>query len=432
MKCEKCGHDNNKYSVICEKCGAPLKIEENGFLQEKYHHKGKHIDIEEIVKVEKPDFNETKKKVSRTVIFFLVLFIASFLYLLMNLFLVKGSKETIEKYSNYFHHSPVAVFYFGTEEELDSKLTEYAETYEFDYLNIDARKLTRSRKKKMRKELNIYNMTSTLVVVQSGVPVATFNTTQGEEELLTFLRRQGLIPEKLEEAKVVTSSLETFKNAFSSTEPTLLYFPTKYQEDIEKRSETLKHISSQYGLSYQEVKGYLFSRRQLLRMMSQLGYSEIQKDLILYLRDGKVEKTIVDEEGKMDSYFEMLSFYGIIDTSGADYLKTITDTQFHSYLENKKNKYVILVGTKDCSYCDRVKPILGEIANQHQITIYYYDASSKINEVTSKMESMGVNASISTSPLLLVVEKAKILDYVVGLSTKDLYLEKLTELGVIR
>jgi len=39
MKCKKCGHVNSEYSIICENCNAPLSIEENKALQEKYHNK---------------------------------------------------------------------------------------------------------------------------------------------------------------------------------------------------------------------------------------------------------------------------------------------------------------------------------------------------------------------------------------------------------
>ncbi len=429
MICDKCGHENNKYSVICENCGAPLKIENNSFLQEKYHHKGKHIDIEDIEEVKTEDrFDETKKKVSRTVIVLIFLVTASFLYVVGVLLLDRGSKETWQKYSDYLKNSTLAVFYFGTEEKLDSLLQEYAKNYEFDYLNISAKKLTQIRKKKIREELNIYNMTSTIVVVQSGVPVATRFGLQDERGVTSFLQEEGLVPEQIEDTE---EELSSFKEALASKEPALLYFSTSYRDEIAENEETLHSISSQYDFDFYSVKGYLLSRRQLLRMMSQLGYSEIQDDLLIYIQDGKIEKIISKEEEGAESYFDLLTTYGIIDVSSADYLSNINASKLDAFLKDQTQKYVVLIGANECLYCDRVKPILGQIANQNQIVIYYLNASEN-NLIASKLQALGVEAGLTNLPLLLIIEKSQLLDSVVGLSTKEFYIEKLTELGVIK
>ena len=102
MKCDKCGHDNNKYSVICEQCGAPLDIEKNPFLQEKYHHKGKHIDIEEIEKVKpKPDFNTTRKTVSKVLVILFIVLFAAFCYVVGTYLIDRESEEMWKTYQNY-------------------------------------------------------------------------------------------------------------------------------------------------------------------------------------------------------------------------------------------------------------------------------------------------------------------------------------------
>ncbi len=429
MICEKCGHENNKYSVICEKCGTPLKIENNTFLQEKYHNKGKHIDIEDIEEVQTGNnFEETKKKVSRTVIILIILVIASFLYVIGVLLLDRGSKEVWQKYADYLKNSTVSVFYFGMDEDLDTLLQQYSEDYEFDYLNIKANTLTRIRKKKIREELNIYNMTSTVVVVQSGVPIATHSNVKEKEMLTSLLQEEGLIPEQIEDT---SEELAAFREALSSKEPALLYFPTNYREDISKSEEILQSIASEYSFQFYMTKGYLLSKRQLLRMMSQLGYSEIQEDFIVYIHDGKVDKIIANPEKEKKSYFELLTTYGIIDVSSADYLTTINLSKFHSFLEDQTQKYVVLVGSNECTYCDRVRPILGQIASQNNITIYYLNASENAS-MAAEIQELGVEAGLSNLPILMVIEKSKLLDFVVGLSTRELYIEKLTELGVIK
>lgn len=164
--------------------------------------------------------------------------------------------------------------------------------------------------------------------------------------------------------------------------------------------------------------------------MTQLGYSEIQEDLILYIVDGKVEQTVKDTKKK--DYFQLLSSYDIIDTSSADYLVSISYNKFLEMMIDEKEKYVILIGSNDCLSCDRVRPILGQLANQNQIVIYYLNATSEWDNISAKVKELGVETGLTSTPFMIIVEKGKILDSVVGFATRSLYIEKLTEMGVIR
>ncbi len=428
MKCESCGHVNSSYSIVCEKCGTPLKIEENELLQKKYHDKGKHIDIEEIEEIhDEPDFNKIRKQVRRMIVFIIVFVLAYLLYFLAIYLLDEGSKEVLNTYSDYMENSSLALFYFGDERELDSLCEDYSKNYGFDYLNIQTNKISKKNRKKIQKELNVYNVTAALVIVKNGVPVASFTQIDEEEKILEFLQINEVIPQYLGDTE---AELASFKNAFESENPVLLYFPTSYHNNIENSEESIKSIAEQYDLEYHEVKGYLLSKRQLLKIMSQLGYTEIQEDLILYIVDGKVEKAVTDTEKK--SYFKLLSSYGIIDTSSADYLVHISEEQFFELMKDEKSKHVILIGSDDCNYCDRVKPVLGQIANQKQIVIYYLNVSNKGDAISEKVKEMGLETGITNTPFMMIVEKNTILGHIVGPAKKDLYLETLTEMGVIR
>lgn len=427
MKCEKCGHENGPYAIICEKCGTPLKIEENKLLQEKYHDKGKHIDIEEIVEInEAPDFNKTRKKVFKVLVFTIIILIAFLLYFVGSYLLDKGSKEVLDTYSDYMKNSSLALFYFGEEKEIDSLCQNYSKDYGFDYLNIQIHKISQKNKRKMQQELNIYNVTSALVVIKSGVPIVSLPQVE-EEEVLPFLQENELVPKQLGDAN---EQLEEFKKATSSENPVLLYLPTSYREDIDNSSKALRSISEQYNLEYYEVKGYYLSKKQLMKLMTQLGYSEIQEDLILYIVDGKVEQTVKDTKKK--DYFQLLSSYDIIDTSSADYLVSISYNKFLEMMIDEKEKYVILIGSNDCLSCDRVRPILGQLANQNQIVIYYLNATSEWDNISAKVKELGVETGLTSTPFMIIVEKGKILDSAVGFATRSLYIEKLTEMGVIR
>lgn len=426
MKCEKCGHKNNSYSIVCENCGTPLKIEENKFLQEKYHDKGKHIDIEEIDIQDSFEFSRTRKKVFRGILFVTFFVLAFLLYFLTSYLLDKGSKGVLDTYSNYMKNSSLALFYFGQDDEIDTLCHDYSEDYGFDYLNIQINKISKKSRRKIQEELNIYNVTSSFVVVKLGVPIVSMTNIE-KENVLDFLQKNELVPIQLGDSQ---KQLEEFKKATSSEENVLLYFPTSYHETVENSSKALKSISDQYNLEYHEVRGYLLSKRQLLKLMAQLGYSEIQQDLILFINNGKVEKTIEDTDKK--SYFQLLSSYGIIDTSSANYLVTISYDKFLELTSKEKEKQVILIGSDDCVACERVRPILGQIAEQNHIVIYYLKATNKLDDISKKLNELGIEEGLTSTPFMLIVEKSKGIDYIVGQTTKELYVEKLTEMGLIR
>ncbi len=430
MKCDKCGHDNNKYSVICEQCGAPLDIEKNPFLQEKYHHKGKHIDIEEIEKVKpKPDFNTTRKTVSKVLVILFIVLFAAFCYVVGTYLIDRESEEMWKTYQNYRDNSSLAVFYFGEEDEINQLCEEYAKTYEFDYLQVLPSKISRHRKQTIKEEMNIYNLTTTVVVVQNQEPVGLLSNVT-KENLVPFLQEEEAIPYYFDNPE---ETLETFREAFGQEQPTLIYLPTSYRETLSKNSETLQSIAEEYSIQYYEVLGYTLSKKQLLHIMTQLGYSEIQDDLIIYVRDGQIQQVIVDERKNAKLYFNLLESSEIIDTSNTKTLIELSLSEWKKLVTDEKQKYVVLVrGDENAAQCDRAESILEQIAMQNQIDIYLLDITEHRQEVSDYVVDLGVDTGITNLPFLMVVEKNHILDYIVGLTTKELYVDKLLELGVIR
>lgn len=429
MKCDKCSHDNSEYSIICEKCSAPLKIEKNEFLQEKHREKGIHIDIVDLEKTQKmPDFNHTKKKVSKVMIFFFAILLIITFYYLYCFFIDNNSKKLIDEYHGIMKDSTLAVFYFGDNKEINEKCQIYSTNYDFDYLNIKTSDISLRKKNEIRKNLNIYNLTSTFVIISNGVPISTITNVKSSEELLNYLQNNNLIPLVLGDTSTVTND---FKISITSEDGLLIYLPTSYKEDIEETDKVLVNISSQYNFNYKKIDAYLLSRKQLLKIMSQLGFSEIQEDLLIYVNSGNIVNVIEDTATDENSYFKLLTNYDIIDISSKDYLINISTSKFESLIK-EKNKNVILIGTNNCNYCDRVKPILGQIAYQYGFSIYYLDATKDLNKISDLIKESGYSNGVSSTPFLMISENKKIVDCIIGLSDKKLYIDKLTEIGVIK
>lgn len=427
MKCEKCGHQNIAGFDICGNCKAPLAHKTN---EERIHlKKGKHIDIEDIAEEkEQPSFNQTKRSVRNFLLFLLLTIIIGVVWLLGVLLIDKFSQAVFKEYEDIMKHSSLGLIYLGYDEEIDEKCTSYSENYGFDYLNIEANKISLSKKKKLRKELNIYNLTSTLVIVQDGVPVAYYSKLSSTDELLEFLQNNKLVPEIIGDT---TDSLETFEKLIGYQEETIIYLPTIYDDKIEQKSETIKGICEENGLEYGEVKGYLFSQKQLKNVMSRIGFSEIQDDLIIYVREGKIVDILEVKEIKESDYFHLFSNRGIIDITSGDYLTNISKSKFSKIVEEKEMN-VVFIGSDNCLYCDRVRPILGKIANQNNLDIYYLDATNDKENVSSIIKEIGYDEGLTITPFVLIVENGKYVDSVIGLADKDLYINKFIEYGVIK
>ena len=424
MKCEKCGFHYDIMNDTCTNCGAPLENKKDVELK-----KGKHIDIEEQEEEkEQLSFKETKRGV-RNFFLFLILSIIITLVYFLGLFLMNSfSQEVMEQYQDIMDNASLALIYLGNDQIIDEKCEQYALDYDFDYLNIDAKSLSLSRKRKLRKELNIYNLTATLVIVENGKPVTYYSNIKDTEELLLFLQENLVVPSILDNPKEIMSQ---FKTAVVAQEPTIIYLVTKYDEDVTIKADAIQTISEENGLIYQEIKGYALSQKQLKKIMSQLGFSEIQDDLIIYVNERKITTIVEAQETTESGYFHLFSNRGIINVGFVDSLKSINQKNFLEIIKEKKTN-VIFIGTEECSYCERVQTILGQLALQNELTIYYLDATNNTAKISEIIKDLGHTDGLTDTPFVLIVENGKYRSSVIGLADKKLYMDKFLEYGVIK
>ena len=102
MKCDKCGYSNSEYDIICEKCGAPLKIENNIELQKKYNKKQRAIDIEHITPDHSEElFKRTKKNVSYALIFLIIIVILVLIALIIYLYKDSKNNSVITQFEEF-------------------------------------------------------------------------------------------------------------------------------------------------------------------------------------------------------------------------------------------------------------------------------------------------------------------------------------------
>lgn len=432
MKCDKCGHDNSEYDIICENCGSPLQIEKNVELQKKYHNKQKAIDIEAIEPESdtKADFDKTKKTVFHILLLLVVVVLGFFIVITYNIIKDVHSKDILTQYKQFIEETELGVLYFGNDKDTDLFLKTYSDNYEFSYLYISTDKITRFKKNRIKDKLSLKKLSNTLVIIEKGKVIANVSgvTYKNKDKAIKLLQTETLIPYEIGDSKQV---LETFNTNIKSMEPMMLYIANDKTSITDKHNEVIKKFCNDYSINYSFVEGYYLTDKQKLRILQKLKYSDIKDELVVIVDEGEIKYVVDSTSGDENYYFDLASTYGIIDTSSSSSLKGLTFPQVKEIINSDK-KSIILFDGADCDYCERVKPILGKIGIQNNITIYRYVVNNNVNVVEKYLSDIGYNEGKIIPPLVVISEKGKLLDYIVGLSDKTLYEEKLRKLGVIR
>ena len=78
--------------------------------------------------------------------------------------------------------------------------------------------------------------------------------------------------------------------------------------------------------------------------MSQLGFSDIQDDLVLYINNGEILYTLDAKSTNEKYYFQLFSNRGIIDVTSDEHIVSISSNNFKTMIRAKeKNVFFIVV-----------------------------------------------------------------------------------------
>ena len=431
MKCEKCGFQNSEYDIICENCGSPLNIENNLELQKKYNHKQRAIDIEQITpEVKDNTFDATRKRVMGVMIVLISLIIVLLVMIFSNILDSIQSKEIINQVETFVEEKKDGIIYLGNDEQASDLLLEYSEEYEYNYLFVDTSKITAVKRNKLKKRFDINEVNNTVIILKDEKVKHYINNYKynSKEEALSFLQENGVLPKYLSDPNIVINNFDT---AMSSNDPSIIYYVSDKKKAYDKVHQELIDISETYSLKYTFIEGYYLTGIQQLKLLKKLNYNEYHEEVLIIVDEGKVKGLVEKPSEEQNSdYFAIMSNYGIIDSNSAERLVAINYNKMKDII-NSKSKNVILIVKNNCPYCEKVKPVLGKISIQNDVTFYYYKISDE--EVLMKyLKSLGLKENKISVPLVLITENNKILDHVIGYSEKSYYDEKLKELGVIR
>ena len=427
MKCEKCGYSNSEYDIICENCGTPLNIENNIELQKKYNNKQKAIDIENIV----PDntelvFNRTKKKVSLALYFLFMIFLLGIVLLISYIYTDSKENNILVQLDEFLTTNKLGIIYIGNDKDINNKLEEYNDKYSLNYKYFNSSKINRIKKQKIKNRLNVKSINNTIFILKENKVIDSSNNKKDIDE---FLQKNNIIPKYKGDAKKV---LENYEKAILSDEAMIIYVANNKNDSNEEHQEKISEFCKKYEINYTYIEGYYLSEIQKLKILNKINYSEIHDELLIIIDERKVLSVNEIVPNDTEDYFEIISSYGIIDEKSAREFENIDLKEFNTLVSNK-DKNVILVESKECIYCDKLKPIVGKLALKNNFKVYSItiDDNNK-SSLESKLKEIGYKEEKVVTPLLVITEDNHLLDYIVGLSDKSIYVDKFIELGIIR
>lgn len=429
MFCENCGTHNDEHAIICINCGEPLNIEKNVILEGSSFKHGTHVDIEDVSIKHNRDsiYLATKNIVFKIIV--MLLLIGIFSLFLLGCYVVKSlnSKNLISEYNDLLSYDDLSIIYFGNNTEYDSLLERDSINYDLNYLNIPVNKLTISMKRKIYKDLGIKQLDDCIAIIDQGnmIDYIYVNDTKTINE---FLTHHKVLPNVKENTSEI---LSLFDSSMNKEETTVIYLPSIFNDNIEQQNNILLDLCNEFSLNYINIHGYALSEKQLLRLYQRLGYSEVKSQLIILVQNKKVLGIIEDIKNNKQEYLNSFSNYNLIDSSNLKSIIAVDRNQLLDLLNDNSNHIIVIDQDKD-KYSDRIINLLTEIMNQYSLDIYYFNLDINDSEMVNILVDKGLTSDISTFPFVMITEKGKILNFIIGLADKEYYIDQFTEYGLIR
>lgn len=366
--------------------------------------------------------SEKSKKIIYIILFSLLVLMFIFL-----LFFTKDS-EIIDEV-NDFIKVDTKLLYISSQTRESNYHYEILKKYNIEYLDVNSSKLTIFDKKKLQKIVNSKYLNDILVVFENGKVKDALIEYKSEESLNSFLQDNEIIPE------VISDNVDEIMksiNLILDESYSLVYIPYRNTDLIEEQNKILKEISSKYSIEYKKIDAYLLSKHQQEKINQLLGLSTVEDQIIVLIKDNKMIGNIRGIHGK-NTYIDALYDLKFID----EIENKINEIDYDTFKKKLKNtgKSIILIGMDNSKDTDSILNILNSISYNYNVDIDYINVnsidSSIYNYVKEKLQNLGYKDGFSL-PLVVIVESNNILDYVIGNTKEEYFIDIFIENGVIK
>lgn len=251
------------------------------------------------------------------------------------------------------------------------------------------------------------------------------------------LRKNGIIG-SLESNEII----QEFNKNYNSKQRKIIYYASSSCGYCELQKPILETIAEDYDLEYYSIDSNLLSNSQRKEILEKLGIEHATPTTVI-VENGKVIKTKVGyTDGR--ELVKFLQETEILDEdavySAEQYITFIDYEQYKSLIRNKKT-HIIVVGQSTCSHCIAIKPALNSVAEDYKLTINYLNLTELTEEDSESffksLEKIEYNdpdfvkdGSFGT-PLTLIIEEGKVIDYISGSRTISQLVKEFTKAGLI-
>lgn len=359
-----------------------------------------------------------------------ILYIISF-FILISLFiclllLTKDSRKIVE--ITEFVKTETKVLYITNNDKLDYPV-EIMEKYNISYLKIDSSKLSIFEQKRLKNIIENNYLNNILLVYENGKMIDKLVKYETKDSVNEFLQKNSIIPEK-----IVDNVDEIMNNANNILESqySIVYIPYQEHEEVIEQNKIFEEIAEKYSIDYKKIDAYLLSRKQQESINKLLDISLVEDQILILVKDNKVVANIRGIHRKK-TYIETLSSVNFINELEIK-INQINFEDLEKKLEIKE-KNIILVGLDDTKDTKDVFDSLNKMIYKYDINVDYIDVelinSELHNKVKNKFESIGYKEAFSL-PMVVITEDNKILDYAIGNSKEEYFIDIFIENGVVK
>lgn len=365
--------------------------------------------------------SEDAKKIILATLFSLIILI----FIVLAIFTIDNKRiRDIEE----FISNDIRVLYVTTEKDKDYPV-ELLKKYVIEYLKIDSSQLTIFEKKKIKKIIKCNNLENTIVVYINGKIVDTLKNYNKEEDVNSFFQKNNIIPQK-----IVDNVEEIMTNAMNilNSEYLMVYIPYKEHRDVEAQNAFFEQIASEYSIDYQKIDAYLLSNKQQEKINNLLKISLVEDQILILVKEKKIIANIRGIHRK-NTFIENMYEVNFINEL-EDKIERIDYDDFESLLNNSLSN-ILMIGSENLKDSTDIYNLLNKMIYNYDLSIKYINVdkedSAKYNEMKEKLEDIGYDGAYSL-PIVLILNSDGILDYIIGNTKEEYFLDVFIENGVIK
>lgn len=349
----------------------------------------------------------------------LIVFIC-LLYFIKDSTSIRNTKEFIKDQTK--------VLFVYNKENYNNYLETILKRYDIKLLSIDISSLNKIDKNKLKKITKSENYETLIIIYENGKIKDLIKNNTSEEAVQKFLQSNSLIPERIgNPKKVLNDAKEALKDDLI-----LLYVPYNYSENIDNQDQMLSYMCSKQNVKYKKIDAYLLSDSQKETLNSLFQISEVNDQIVIFIKNQKVVGS-VRGINDVKEYIDKLKEFKMISSTNTNFESIDLDT--FNDLINSNQKSIIYITKDECKYCNKTFETLNNISLNNNVLIRYINIktldSDIANNVENKLISMGYSDGFTT-PITIIVESNKLLDYVIGATEGKYFVEIFTKNGIIK